>query len=198
MRIISGTLRGRDLGAVPPGVRPTTDRVRESLFAALGALDEARVLDLFAGTGALGLEAHSRGASHVVLVERSRRVFRALERRLDALGLADAPGLSTMQCDAERALRRLADAASEPFDLVFLDPPYHEAKTASAREPTLAALLASGLLAPQAMVVVEGPTRHPLDPVPGARVIDERRYGDTLLTWLTPSKAERRPGDPEE
>jgi 16S rRNA (guanine966-N2)-methyltransferase len=186
MRIISGRLRGRDLGRVPPGVRPTTDRVRESLFSALGSLEGARVLDLFAGTGALGLEAYSRGATSVVFVERSRRVAHALRRRLEALSLAEEAGLSWMTCEADVAVRRMADQGASPFDLVFLDPPYEADRASTAREATVAALLSSGLLSPGARVVVEGPTRHPLAPVPGARVAHERRYGDTLLTWLEP------------
>ncbi len=198
MRIISGMLRGRDLGAVPPGVRPTTDRVRESLFASLGVLEEARVLDLFAGTGALGLEAYSRGAARVVFVERSRRVGRALERRLDALGLGETEALSIVQCAADVALRRLRERDEAPFDLAFLDPPYEEGSAETARETTLQSLLESGLLQAHATVVVEGPTRHPLAPVPGARVTDERRYGDTLLTWLTPSPSKAAAGDVEE
>lgn len=184
MRIISGHLRGRDLGRVPDGVRPTTDRVRESLFSSLGAVDDLVVLDLFAGTGALGLEAYSRGAGRVVFVERSKGVARALKKRLEGLGLADEDALRLMQTDARRAIRRLAEGGATAFDLVFVDPPYVEGGE-SEREPILTALFASGILASDAMVVVEGPTRHPLPPLPGIRVVDERRYGDTLLTWLT-------------
>ena len=187
MRIISGHLRGRDLGRVPDGVRPTTDRVRESLFSSLGGLEGCRVLDLFAGTGALGLEAYSRGAERVLFVERSKGVARALQKRLSMLGLEDDEALHLVVSDARRALRRLADGGETPFDLAFVDPPYVEGGE-SEREPVLEALFGSELLGPQAMVVVEGPTRHPLRPLPGIRVVDERRYGDTLLTWLTPGE----------
>ena len=184
MRIISGHLRGRDLGRVPDGVRPTTDRVRESLFSSLGALEGCAVLDLFAGTGALGLEAYSRGADRVVFVERSKGVARALRKRLQRLGLAEEERLRLVVADARRALKRLAEAGEAGFDLVFVDPPYVEGGE-SEREPILEALFTSGLLDSEAMVVVEGPTRHPLRPLPGIRVVDERRYGDSLLTWLT-------------
>lgn len=184
MRIISGLLRGRDLGRVPDGVRPTTDRVRESLFSSLGPLEGCAVLDLFAGTGALGLEAYSRGADRVVFVERAKGVARVLQKRLTNLGLADEAGLRLVVTDARRALKRLAESGEAGFDLVFVDPPYVEGGE-SEREPILEALFASGLLDSEAMVVVEGPTRHPLPPLPGIRVVDERRYGDTLLTWLT-------------
>lgn len=189
MRIISGTLRGRSLGRVPEGVRPTTDRVRESLFSGLGPVAECDVLDLFAGTGALGLEAYSRGAASVVFVERTRRVARQLRKRIDAWGLGDEPALRVVEADARKALARMASEGRAQFDLVFLDPPYLEGEE-SEREPTLEALFSSGLLASEAMVVVEGPTRHPLRALPGIRVVDERRYGDTMLTWLTPA-AER-------
>ncbi|MEZ4330696.1 MAG: 16S rRNA (guanine(966)-N(2))-methyltransferase RsmD [Myxococcota bacterium] len=181
MRIIAGRLRGRDLGGVPEGVRPTTDRVRESLFSVLGPAIGQRVLDLCAGTGALGLEAYSRGAEEVVWVERSRGVARALRERLARLGLEDEPGLRLLVADAGVAIRRLAGAGA-PFDLVFYDPPY----AAEDRVETLRALFASGLVAASGTVVVEGARRHPLPAVAGARVVDERRYGDTVLCWLAP------------
>ena len=191
MRIISGRLGGRDLGSVPEGVRPTSDRVRESLFSALGSVEGLVVLDLFAGTGALGLEAYSRGASEVVFVEKSRRVARALRARLAKLGLdprepSQKDSISLLETDALRAIRRLAAGFAGRFDLVFLDPPYLEGD----REATLAALFSSGLLDSAARVVVEGPKRHPIAPLPGVRVVHERRYGETLLTWLQAVAAE--------
>ena len=185
MRIISGRLGGRDLGTVPACVRPTSDRVRESLFSSLGSVEGLSVLDLFAGTGALGIEASSRGASRVVFVERSRKVARALRRRLVALDLAQDESISLIESDAIRALRRLSSEQGVEFDLVFLDPPY----AAVDRESTLEALFASRILGRGARVVVEGPKRHPVPPLPGMRVVDQRRYGDTLLTWLKASAA---------
>lgn len=183
MRIIAGRLRGRDLGAVADGVRPTTDRVRESLFSVLGDLEGLRVLDLCAGTGALGLEAFSRGAKAVVWVERSRRVARDLEGRVAVFGLESEPGLELIVAEARQAIGRLARASDGPrFDLVFYDPPY----AAVDRAEVLEALFASKLLEPHATVVVEGARRHPLPAVAGARVVDERRYGETVLTWLEP------------
>jgi len=183
MRIIGGELGGRDLGAVPHGVRPTSDRVRESLFSTLGNIEGLRVLDLFAGSGALGLEAFSRGAESVVFVERSRRVSRELARRLDRLGLADSERIAIRTMEAQKAIRRLQVESSMRFDLVFLDPPYAQGE----REPTLELLFSSGLLNDAATVVVEGPKRHPLAALSGARVLDERHYGDTTLTWLESS-----------
>ena len=180
MRVISGQLGGRDLGSVPDGVRPTVDRVRESLFSSLRSVEGLAVLDLFAGTGALGIEAFSRGAQSVVFVERSRKVARALRKRLTSLGLQDNDELEVIEIDAVRALRRFSGASDTRFDLVFLDPPYDEGD----REHTLEVLFGSGVLNSGARVVVEGPRRHPLAPLPGVRVVDERRYGDTLITWL--------------
>ena len=184
MRIIAGQLRGRTLGAVPEGVRPTTDRVRESLFSVLGSVADSRVLDLCAGTGALGLEAYSRGAASVCWVERSRVVARALAERLVALGLEQGPSLRLVVADAALAIERLSGASEPPFDLVFFDPPY----AAKDRDPILAALFGSPLAGPETTVVVEGSKRHPLPAIAGAQLVDERRYGDTVLSWLARAK----------
>lgn len=191
MRIIAGRLRGRDLGVVPEGVRPTADRVRESLFSVLGPVIGPNVLDLCAGTGALGLEAFSRGAKEVVWVEQSRRVARALRERLARLGLAEEPGLRLLIADAQSAIDRLAQVGAR-FELVFYDPPY----AAADRAEVLAALFASGIVATSGTVVVEGARRHPLPAVGGARVVDERRYGETVLSWLVPIERALEGGSP--
>jgi 16S rRNA (guanine966-N2)-methyltransferase len=181
MRVINGRLGGRDIGSVPEGVRPTTDRVRESLFTILGPLNEKRVLDLFAGTGALGLEAYSRGAESITFVERSRKVAKALQARLRALDLDEwGDRVQLMPMEAKKALRILSQKDVAPFDLIFMDPPYE----AGDRTGTLEHLFETGLLAERGVVVVEGPKRHPLPPILGARIVDERQYGDTLLTWV--------------
>ena len=179
MRIVGGIYGGRRLSA-PPGreTRPTSDRVREALFAILearaeegtGALAGARVLDLFAGSGALGLEALSRGAANAVFVDSAQAAVKAVRANLAALGL-EAP---VHRRDASAALR---DAAlrGDAYDLVFLDPPYRPAAG-------LAAQLREALpavLAPGARVVAESDRRAPL-PL-GLAVHDERRYGDTLI-----------------
>jgi 16S rRNA (guanine(966)-N(2))-methyltransferase RsmD len=188
MRVISGSLRGRDLGSVPDGVRPTSDRVRESLFGVLGSVQGLRVLDLFAGTGALGLEAVSRGANGVVFVERSRQVVRALRWRIQKLGLEEGDSLRVLAVEARRAITRLSQEDAAGFDLVFMDPPYAEVDRAG----TLETLVSSAILADQSMVVVEAPRGHPVPPVAGLRVLEERRYGDTTLTWLAhAAQAER-------
>lgn len=145
------------------------------------------MLDLFAGTGALGLEAYSRGAERIVYVERSRSVARALTKRLEKLSLDQDPRFQLHVVDAAKGVERLAAQGEPPFDLAFLDPPYAEAD----REAFLETLFASGILSKDARVVVEGPTRHPVRPLPGMRIVDERRYGDTLLTWLVSASREQ-------
>ena len=167
MRIVAGTHGGRRLLA-PKGhdVRPTSDRVREALFSILGdRVTGARVLDLFAGTGALVLEALSRGAATATFVDRDVAAVRA---NLAALGLEAA----VIRRDAIGFLER----AGAQFDLVFLDPPYREAERLA---PRLADTLPA-VLAPGALVVSESDRRAPLD-LPPLETLDERRYGDTLI-----------------
>jgi 16S rRNA (guanine(966)-N(2))-methyltransferase RsmD len=169
LRIVAGRWGGRTLVAPPGrGTRPTSDRVREALFSILGPLDGLRVLDLFAGSGALGLEALSRGAAQATLVERERAALRALRANVDALE-ADA---EVVAGDA-RAFLRSAREQGAQYDLVFLDPPYRAA-AGLAQELALAPVLADG-----ARVVGESDRREPLDlDLP---LTDERRYGDTLI-----------------
>jgi 16S rRNA (guanine966-N2)-methyltransferase len=175
VRVIGGTLGGRRLpGRVAASTRPTGDRVREALFSILGPLDGEIVLDLFAGTGALGIEALSRGADRAVFVDRDRAAVRAIRANLEALGL----GPERAQVRPVEAVRALQDAASrgEAYDLVLLDPPYDLA-------PGLRVPLAERLppvLAPGARVVAERGRRSP--PALDLPVLTERRYGDTLLT----------------
>lgn len=175
MRIVAGTLGGRRIDA-PPGTdtRPTSDRVREALFSALGDVAQARVLDLFAGSGALAIEALSRGARSAVLVEKDARAARVVAANLDALDLGK-PRAILRRRDALAALRD-AREAGESYDLVFLDPPY---RLATGLGPELAQALAP-VLAPGARVIGESDRRTPLD-LPGLLTTFERRYGDTLL-----------------
>lgn len=176
MRVISGRFRGRSLKA-PRGertTRPTSDRVREACFSMLGDIDGTVVLDLFAGTGALGIEALSRGAERAVFVERDAAALRALRANLDALGLSDRE-VEVRAGDALRALRA-AREAGETYDLVFVDPPYSRA---GALEGELQTLL-PGLLAREARVVVESDRRAPLRLA--LAVERERGYGDTVIT----------------
>ncbi len=191
MRVIGGRFKGRDLGSVPDGVRPTTDRVRESLFSILGSVEDCRVLDLYAGSGALGIEAYSRGAESVVFVEGSRKTAIALSKRLERLGLSDDKALRVVSQKTEKALHRLSQAQTAEegaFDLVLMDPPYADEN----RMHVLSELFSGPLLTAEAIVVLEAPTRDALPPVPGARVRDSRRYGDTTLTWFE----KKRSGEP--
>ncbi len=176
MRVIAGTYRGRVLQA-PRGraIRPTSERVREALFATLGPLEGETVLDLFAGTGALAIEALSRGAARAVLVERDPHALASLRANLATLGI-DRQHAEIRRGEALRALRT-ARTRAETYDLVFVDPPYRHVD-ALGRE--LAAALPP-LLAPQARVVVERDRRSAPLPL-GLAIERERRYGDTAIT----------------
>jgi 16S rRNA (guanine(966)-N(2))-methyltransferase RsmD len=173
MRVVGGTLGGRRLVA-PRGraTRPTSDRVREALFSILGeSVQGARVLDLFAGSGALGIEALSRGAAEATFVDSAAPAIAALKVNLAALDL-DA---EVQRRDALAFLRE-AGATRRQYDLVFLDPPYGEAARLGPKlGDTLPVLLAAG-----GRVVAESDRRAPLDLHP-LEPHDERRYGDTLI-----------------
>ncbi len=182
MRIIAGKYRGTHLTDVGQGdtdahLRPTSDRVRESLFSMLthhNVVQGARVLDLFAGTGALGLEALSRGAREVQFVENGRVAQKLISENI-----------AKLRVEAETTLLR-ADATtlgswmSAPFDLVFLDPPYGKGMGQSA----LASAHAGGWMTPKAMIVWEENT--PMDPPQGFTRLDKRKYGDTWITLMRP------------
>ena len=177
MRIIAGSYGGRTLSA-PRGAatRPTSDRVREALFSILGArVPGARVLDLFAGSGALGLEALSRGASAVTFVDDGRAAIGAIRANLAALKAT----AEVRQTDALRFLDAAAGHDAQ-YDLVFLDPPYRLAERLA---PPLSTALPA-VLAPGAVVVAECDRRAPL--ALDLTLNDERRYGDTLIRIYGP------------
>ncbi|GAA4395454.1 16S rRNA (guanine(966)-N(2))-methyltransferase RsmD [Tsukamurella soli] len=178
-RIVAGSARGRRLAVPPKGTRPTSDRVREAVFSALAArIDFAgvAVLDLYAGSGALGLEAVSRGASRAVLVDQDARAAAVLKANADLVG----GGVRVRRGTVDAYLK----GPAEPFDLVFLDPPYD--LPGSTVERNLAEL-ACGWLAPDAYVLVERSARTP--PIAWPQGYDEdmaRDYGETrvqLGTW---------------
>ncbi len=178
MRVIGGRLGGRRLRSVPRGVRPTSDRVRESLFSMLEPVEGARVLDVCAGSGALGIEAISRGASQLVAVERAAGSLKAIRANVQDLGLEDV--VRVRGGDARQVLPRLG-RDGERFDLVFFDPPYDAGLEAAVLE----CLVSGDLLADDVRVVVEGAKRHSLPAVPGLDLVDERVYGDTVLYFLS-------------
>ena len=198
MRVVAGRLRGRRLQAVPgSATRPTSDRVREALFSILGErVAGARVLDLFAGTGALAIEALSRGARSAVLVEQATQAVAVIRANLDALDLGGVAAVRRTR--AETFLRGQRDG---PFDLVFLDPPYAIPVGLLAG---LLARLAGGALAEGAVVVVEAAARSEPPPwPPRLRPAAPRRYGDTALHLATfgepvaPGRLEPPPTDQE-
>ncbi len=180
MRIIAGRFRGRPLTPLGKGdagahLRPTPDRVRESLFSMLAHMDvlgDARVLDLFAGTGALGYEALSRGAAHVTFVENGRTGADLIRRNAALLGVEDETAL------IRRDALKLPAAPGRACDLVFLDPPYGKELGARA----LAAARVGGWIARGALIVWE--EAAPMPAPEGFELLDHRRYGDTRVTLL--------------
>ena len=175
MRVIAGSLGGRRLKA-PPGrtTRPTSDRVKEALFAMLGDVEGARVMDLFAGSGALGIEALSRGARRAVFVERDSHAVRVLAENLVLLGL-EGERAEIRRADAVAALAR-AREGEETYDLMLIDPPYQMA--GEMRE--VLAEVVPPLLSGGARVAIESDRRAPLEL--GLEVERRRRYGDTCIT----------------
>jgi 16S rRNA (guanine966-N2)-methyltransferase len=176
MRIVAGRYGGRRLTA-PRGdaTRPTSDRVREALFQRLGPLDGQRVLDLFAGSGALALEALSRGATHATLVDSTTAAIKAIRANIEAIGIE--PEQVDVRRQDVRAYLRSARAARHEYDLVLLDPPYRlAAELGRELSPLIAEALAAG-----GRVVSESDRRSPLDLGPDLPLTDERRYGDTLI-----------------
>ncbi|MBV9384184.1 MAG: 16S rRNA (guanine(966)-N(2))-methyltransferase RsmD [Streptosporangiaceae bacterium] len=180
-RVIAGEAGGRRL-AVPGGMatRPTSDRGREALFAtvtsAVGGLAGTRVLDLYAGSGALGLEALSRGAADVLMVESAARAVQVIRANIAAVGLPGA------RVAAGRVERVLARPSAERYDIVFADPPYALADAAVTR--MLSQLLAGGWLAPGALVIVERATRSgPVEWPAGYERGEARRYGEATFWY---------------
>ncbi len=179
MRIISGTLKGRRLKAPTwDGLRPTSDKLRETLFNIVApTIDGARVLDAYAGTGAVGIEALSRGAAHVTFVEQNPRATALIEANLALCGLER--GYTIHRGDVASVLRRFPDSAA--FDLIFLDPPY------DADNVTQALDAAAPVLATDGVLVLERATRRePAAPPALARVRDVKS-GDSTLTFFARS-----------
>ncbi len=180
MRIIAGEFRGRALASVGKGdvgahLRPTTDRVRESLFNVLSHqidFDGRHVLDLFAGTGALGLEALSRGAAHVTFVDDGRVAQGLIRKNIELTGSAGQTRL------IRRDATRLGDNPDAAYDLVFLDPPYGK----SLGQKALTAIIQGGWLADDALIVWE--ENAPMAAPEGFELQDARKYGDTHISLM--------------
>jgi 16S rRNA (guanine966-N2)-methyltransferase len=161
--------------------------VRVALFTRLGDIEGARVLDLYAGIGTLGIEAISRGAVRVVFIERAARALAVLRANVATLALE--PLARILPGDVARGVERLGREGAR-FDLVLLDPPYAADEVGRALE----AVVAARVLAPEALVVVESGRRHPVPGVAGLARLDERRYGDSVITQFEAAQPDERAG----
>lgn len=173
MRIIAGLAKGRRIAAPPSGTRPMTGRARESLFAILGErIEGADVLDLYAGSGSLGLEALSRGAASVVFVERSRKASRIIAENIEAVGL----GGTVVTAPAATVVERM----DTRFDVIFIDPPYRDA------DHEVAALVGAleRVLAERGLVIVHRQSSSSIEAPEFLTCTDERRYGDAVVTMM--------------
>jgi len=194
MRIIGGRYGGRHIKVMEAvGLRPATGRVREALFSMLAArglvFAGARVLDLFAGSGGVGIEALSRGAALALFVERQTAVAKVLRENLASLGIPAGQG-RVMQGDVAKVLPRLA---GQTFDLVAIDPPYGQGLAA----PTLAALVATGLVAEEGLVVAEVEAGLDLPEPAGLECLANRTYGQTrIFVWRLDTAASRSIPEP--
>ncbi|HLA15800.1 MAG TPA: 16S rRNA (guanine(966)-N(2))-methyltransferase RsmD [Candidatus Limnocylindrales bacterium] len=184
-RVIAGSARGIRLAAPGEETRPLADRVKQTLFAVLDPdLDEARVLDLFAGSGAAGIEALSRGAAMVVFVERSRDACRVIERNLVATHLSGGRS-RVVRAEVVDHLRRAADATTDDrFDIVLLDPPYLDAPVRSAVLELLGGEVGRRLLTPNARVVTTHDRRSAVPEDCGLLASErQKRFGESTLTF---------------
>lgn len=175
MRVIAGTARGHPLVAPRErGTRPITDRVKETLFAILGdRIPDARALDLYAGSGAIGIEALSRGAAHATFVEVARPAVAAIRTNLERTRLTEVASVHSID-----VARYLEGPSGGPFDLVFLDPPYDERAIVAPLRAVLPHLAAG------ATVVVKHFWRTEVPGVAGLELFRQRRFGETMLTFL--------------
>jgi 16S rRNA (guanine966-N2)-methyltransferase len=180
LRVVGGELRGRPLAAPrSDAIRPTTDRTREAVFNIIAhsqsvRLEGARVLDLFAGTGALGIEALSRGAAHCLFIEESAEGRGLIRTNVETMGLQGRTKIF------RRDATMLGETGTiQPFDIVFADPPYGK----GLGERALAAALAGGWLKERALVMVEEAAGSPFQPPAGLKLVQRRDYGDTTVTF---------------
>jgi 16S rRNA (guanine966-N2)-methyltransferase len=192
MRIVGGRLKGRALhGPASRAIRPTSERLRESIFDILahrhdGAVEGARVVDLFAGSGALGIEALSRGADFALFVDNGSEARALLRGNVEAMALGGVTRI--WRADAAKLGKAPAGPA---FTLAFLDPPYGKGLAG----PALAALLAGGWLAPGALVVVEEAAKAEIGAPAGFELVDERTYGDTRIAFFAAPRSDEEGGE---
>ncbi len=182
MRIISGTRKGRRLETLRGRtLRPTSDRVKESLFNILGReVEDKVIIDLFAGTGNLGIEALSRGARKVIFVEKQRQAIRFIKKNLTQLGMETRSEILPM--DAIRSIDILQERR-ESFDLILMDPPYGRGLI----QRTLKKLTAQNIYRKDSILIIEHTRREPLpDMMEGWDLVRQRRIGNTMISFLTP------------
>lgn len=186
-RIIAGFAGSRELKVPKSGTRPTSDRVREAIFSALESRDvihNAKVLDLYAGSGALALEALSRGARQVVLVEKNSHAGALLKSNAELIRSAGSLDASACSVHISTVTSYLSNAVSEPFDIVFIDPPYE----LSNEDISIVLQQVLAVLAPDAEVVLERSTRTGLPELPeGLECEKSKAYGETTVHWLYPA-----------
>jgi 16S rRNA (guanine966-N2)-methyltransferase len=185
LRVISGKLKGRKLFALKGmDLRPTSDRVKEAIFDILqNSIEGQKVLDLFAGTGALGIEALSRGAKRAVFVEGSPRSLAVLYKNLEVGRLQEQAEVLSREVQAGV---KILSERGENFDLIFLDPPYGKGLA----RKTLQALSGDPILAPDALIVAEHSPAEDLDAISSLERVDQRKYGSTLVSFFRPGRKE--------
>ena len=185
MRVIAGAAKGHTLETIEGlNTRPTTDRIKETLFNIIAFdLPECRFLDIFAGSGAIGIEALSRGAEEAVFVEQAPNCIEVIKRNLAHTKLQERARL--LQMDAAAALDKLA-AEGKKFDIIFADPPYE----AGLYETVLEAVLQKELLTENGYIITESSAQIPLKPPAGMKILREKTYKTTILTFLCPEDEE--------
>lgn len=182
MRVISGTAKGRRLLGPKKGqrMRPVLDQVKEAIFSILFSVEGAEVLDLFAGTGAMGIEALSRGAARATFVDVDPLATGLITRNLDSCHLYDRA--TVLAFHVERAIRQCGRQGAQ-FDLIFIDPPYEKGQV----NPALAQVARRGVLRAGGRIVIEHHPRETIQAPEGLALTDQRKYGQTLISFLQPA-----------
>lgn len=181
MRVISGKAKGRKLiGPRSKSIRPALDKIKEAIFNILFDVCDLDVLDIFAGTGSVGIEALSRGCRHATFIDESLPAVEIIRKNLDLCGFEKLA--TVIKSPAAPAIKRLSKKGAV-FDLIFVDPPYLK----NLVNPTLALLSKSKLLKPVSIIVVEHHPKEPISLQDGLEVFDSRKYGQTLVSFLKPA-----------